>query len=430
MPPFDFNANKRHKPRHEFIPAPSSGAYAILVGMYKAEKNELLTVMSKQQVLDFAIKYSKANLSDKTKIWTSIKGLVDKALIDRQIARDPLYYMLDEGKALASKLVALEDGAPVPGQQNTNSNPPDDSSCDTRQSESQFTLSQTPLTATFEHFTLKAGTFDVILIVDQREKLETQQLNSSIKFETRTLACGDFLWIARPKDVNPNDKTKDLVLDYIVERKRLDDLQSSLIDGRFMQQKVRLKNAGVRKPCYLIEDYGRLREGRMTASSLNQAVTGIEIHDEMTVERVRNQAAALEYLTKMTKCIERFLEKRKLDLVASTQEQIKNGTAEQNEFMTFSEFQTKGAKITNWTVREMFAKHLIQISGMSDKKVAAILEHYSTPYALLNAYEKCNNEQQRSTLLSKLQIPHSNRAIGPVVSNRVYLNYAKPHTMF
>jgi crossover junction endonuclease MUS81 len=31
---------------------------------------------------------------------------------------------------------------------------------------------------------------------------------------------------------------KELVLDYIIERKRMDDLNSSIIDGRFREQKV------------------------------------------------------------------------------------------------------------------------------------------------------------------------------------------------
>ncbi|KXJ05086.1 Crossover junction endonuclease MUS81, partial [Exaiptasia diaphana] len=33
---------------------------------------------------------------------------------------------------------------------------------------------------------------------------------------------------------------KELVLDYIVERKRMDDLNSSICDGRFREQKCRL----------------------------------------------------------------------------------------------------------------------------------------------------------------------------------------------
>lgn len=87
---------------------------------------------------------------------------------------------------------------------------------------------------------------------------------------------------------------RELVLDYIIERKRMDDLCGSIIDGRFREQKVgisfifsivdvslkplisepkvngrilsrfslplcqfRLKRCGLRKPIYLVEEHGK-----------------------------------------------------------------------------------------------------------------------------------------------------------------------------
>lgn len=56
--------------------------------------------------------------------------------------------------------------------------------------------------------------------------------NLKTKFETRQLSVGDFVWIAR------DQSGKELLLPYIVERKRMDDLGSSIKDGRFHEQKV------------------------------------------------------------------------------------------------------------------------------------------------------------------------------------------------
>lgn len=56
--------------------------------------------------------------------------------------------------------------------------------------------------------------------------------NSKTKFETRQLSVGDFVWIAR------DQSGKELLLPYIIERKRMDDLGSSIKDGRFHEQKV------------------------------------------------------------------------------------------------------------------------------------------------------------------------------------------------
>jgi crossover junction endonuclease MUS81 len=54
----------------------------------------------------------------------------------------------------------------------------------------------------------------------------------------RKLHVGDFVWVAQ--ETRPRDPVRpaELVLDHIVERKRLDDLCSSIIDGRFREQKV------------------------------------------------------------------------------------------------------------------------------------------------------------------------------------------------
>ena len=57
-----------------------------------------------------------------------------------------------------------------------------------------------------------------------------------LTLQTRQLPVGDALWIARHKDLR-----HEYVLDFIVERKRVDDLWSSIKDGRYKQQKLRLQ---------------------------------------------------------------------------------------------------------------------------------------------------------------------------------------------
>lgn len=407
---------RTQKKKYTYIPPPTSGAYAILVGMFKAEQNEFIKNLTKQQVLDYSTRHSTMGLKDNSKIWASMKGLVDKNLVDRHISRDPVYFLTEEGKDLAQKLIAL---AEEPTSSNSAEILPSMSEESNTASNHAYFVNESDST-----FELKAGTFDIKLIIDQREKIELINVDGSLKMETRTLACGDFIWLARPKNANYNDRTHDLVLDYVVERKRLDDLASSIFDGRFEQQKLRLLNSGVRRPVYLIEDIGALRHGAITSSGLAQAVVNILTHDGIDVEKVKNVAHANDYLIGMTKCITKLYSG--MDLKSASQERLKSGEATKNEFMTFSEFQTKGAKITNWTVREMFAKHLIQINGMSDRKVAVIIKKYPTVSHLIKAFSQCNSDKERENLLAKLQIPDSNRTIGPAISKRVLATYAMP----
>ena len=61
-----------------------------------------------------------------------------------------------------------------------------------------------------------------------RKNITVEELDSlGIAYETRKLSIGDFVWIARGYN------NKELVLPYIVERKRMDDLRSSIMDGRY-----------------------------------------------------------------------------------------------------------------------------------------------------------------------------------------------------
>lgn len=54
--------------------------------------------------------------------------------------------------------------------------------------------------------------------------------------QTRQLPVGDALWIARHKVLR-----HEYVLDFIVERKRVEDLWASIKDNRYKQQKLRLQ---------------------------------------------------------------------------------------------------------------------------------------------------------------------------------------------
>lgn len=69
----------------------------------------------------------------------------------------------------------------------------------------------------------------------RNKKLFLEELKKTgISFDVRKLHVGDFLWVA--KEIS--GEQRELVLDYIVERKRMDDLARSIKDGRFKEQKV------------------------------------------------------------------------------------------------------------------------------------------------------------------------------------------------
>nr|XP_033189985.1 crossover junction endonuclease MUS81 isoform X4 [Bombus vancouverensis nearcticus] len=104
---------------------------------------------------------------------------------------------------------------------------------------------ETDFTDDFQrNYYLESRNFDIILLVDTQEtaggRTEPQHdatitglTEFGVSFEIRHLKVGDFAWIARCR----KNKNNELILPFIVERKRIDDLSASITDGRFHEQK-------------------------------------------------------------------------------------------------------------------------------------------------------------------------------------------------
>ncbi|KAL8976092.1 MAG: hypothetical protein Q9205_007839, partial [Flavoplaca limonia] len=108
----------------------------------------------------------------------------------------------------------------------------------------------------FQPIRLQPGAFTVELILDNREirsredrgYIEKELISKGIRPTVRALPLGDFFWVAKCTDphflTGHGEEGTEIALDYIVERKRLDDLISSIKDGRFHEQKFRLRKSG------------------------------------------------------------------------------------------------------------------------------------------------------------------------------------------
>lgn len=92
---------------------------------------------------------------------------------------------------------------------------------------------------------LRSHEYEIKLILDIRER-DTNQVGlfdslrkRNLPVEQKCLSIGDLGWIARRKDTcKRGDEFDEVWLDCVLERKRLDDLKSSIKDGRFHEQKV------------------------------------------------------------------------------------------------------------------------------------------------------------------------------------------------
>uniref|UniRef100_A0A182QZJ7 Crossover junction endonuclease MUS81 n=1 Tax=Anopheles farauti TaxID=69004 RepID=A0A182QZJ7_9DIPT len=238
----------------------------------------------------------------------------------------------------------------------------------------------------------------------------------SVEHEVRRLSVGDFAWIVK------DDAGREFLLPYVVERKRLDDLASSIKDGRFHEQKFRLKQCGLPNVIYLIEHLGKNRQVGVPEATLTQAALNTYVQG-FTVKYTENHHHTVMYLSVMTNFLNSSL-KNKLFLDVthrpatddSTQFRFANQTV---PLFSFDYFYKQSSKTRDCTVRDIFMKQLLQIKLLTIEKVNAIVDKYPTPQCLYRAYERCPSETERHGLLN---IPYgpTKRKIGEKLSKIIY----------
>lgn len=207
----------------------------------------------------------------------------------------------------------------------------------------------------------------------------------------------------------------------------MDDLAASIKDGRFREQKFRLRQCGLSHPIYLVEEHhGSVAAGlSLPETTCLQAVVNTQIINEFTVKVVKGQRESAAYLTIMTRYLQ---SKYQNQSISSAQLPDINGCQSniseiETCLLPFTEFNTASMKNQQLTVREMFAKHLLQLHGISADKARAVVDKYETPNQLLTAYEE-EEYTGAEQLLAGLKWGKTGRSLGPVLS----ANIAKLYT--
>ncbi|KAG9076295.1 Crossover junction endonuclease mus81, partial [Ceratobasidium sp. 370] len=152
-----------------------------------------------------------------------------------------------------------------------------------------------------------ASTYTIQLILDEREVKSMKNRDYILKglqkrgvaAEKRALEIGDVCWVARSKE--PVDESRaECVLDYIVERKRMDDLRSSILDGRFHEQK---------------EDYDTERIARQWREQINTALSSTQVIDRFFLKETTSIEDTLDYLSGLHKTISMLHKEKALYII-------------------------------------------------------------------------------------------------------------------
>lgn len=283
----------------------------------------------------------------------------------------------------------------------------------------------------FAPILLPAGSFTVHLVLDTREvRTKTdrdyisEQLNKSgVKPISRALPLGDALWVAKLSPGSESILTSnnigddgegnnEIMLDHIVERKRLDDLIGSIKDGRFQEQKFRLRRSGVKNVTYIIEDFSISAESEdKYGEAVSSAIASTQVVNNYFVKRTAKLDDTIRYLARMTKMLQAMYEKRDLQIIPTKVIEAKTYLAlitwlceeqpSKGHFLTFSAFSALCGKSDAMTLRDVFLKMLMCTRGVTGEKALEIQRRWKTPGDFIEAFESREGQKARDTMVSE-----------------------------
>lgn len=175
----------------------------------------------------------------------------------------------------------------------------------------------------FTPIRLLPGTFTVQLVLDSREVrakndrdyIHDELAKRGVNALVRPLELGDFLWVAKCKEPallgNLGEEGDEIALDWIIERKRLDDLIGSIKDGRFQEQKFRFRKLGVKNVVYIIEEFSVASEKiSHFHEAIESAMGSMQVVDGYFVKKTSKLDDTIRYLARMTSMVKSLYEVR------------------------------------------------------------------------------------------------------------------------
>ena len=219
------------------------------------------------------------------------------------------------------------------------------------------------------------------LILDCREHKLIEMFPET---ETKQLDIGDILY------VNSENHS---VIKCIVERKTLNDLSSSIIDGRYKEQKCRLLSSGIRV-VYILEGISKNKFG-VKFSTLLSAMLNMQFRDNVTVIRTKDIEETAQILIMLK------------DKIKSIPD---DGEARQIVY----ESSVNLSKKQNMNKDTVFIKQLSCIPGVSDKIAKDITQVFPSMKELINKYSSLESERECERVLTIID------GIGLIISKKVY----------
>ncbi len=203
----------------------------------------------------------------------------------------------------------------------------------------------------------------------------------------------------------------------IIERKRYDDLEASIKDGRYKEQKERMIKAYPYKVRKIILLEGAPETFKMGRKTLNSVMVNSIIRDNISIYCVKDFAELCE-----------FLETILINLTKYDSQLIKEVCTinAENNIPTFTNeldaytHSVKSGKKENLTPKICFRNMLCQINGISNMIADTLVEKYENMYGFIKYYNEKYNEDYGAMSAELAELKYGSgkgRKIGVISKN-------------
>ncbi|KAJ1989564.1 Crossover junction endonuclease mus81 [Coemansia sp. RSA 1358] len=486
-------ANPKRRTPRMYVPRYRTGAFALLIGLYKAHclygqdyyvpRSELIPLCEQYTDTPFHVAGSstgRGGNSVQHTAWSGIKTLESKSLVERQSGVK--FCITEEGLRIAEKVVELlrtrnelpdEDNRVFTEYESRNDQESDAISnefSDRLELASEGSLSGLSESSKFDRPLMRPllnrapsssarassngfsrqssladiadieladlilypkADYDIILIVDSREVhspadralIQKELEDHGVHTEIRPLTVGDYLWIARTKATSANRHLPDIVLDYVVERKRMDDLCASIKDGRYREQHSRIHGTGFTNVFYVVEGTNPEAVSRLGENAVNTALSRIQVHHGFHLKRPPTYEATLRLLRQTTGVLQatlgdvyaipnQFVGQKEF---AQTKKSIRSRFPNSSLAMSFEAYDVVSNKSGTLCVGEIYLRMLMTMRGVSADKALTIARRHQTLEQLLKALKAQSGRKE----LEEIVVDGTCRKIGPALAKRI-----------
>lgn len=199
--------------------------------------------------------------------------------------------------------------------------------------------------------------------------------NNGTTYEPRVLPCGDVLFVARNRRTG-----QEQVLDYIIERKTVDDYASSVKDGRLAKQAYLLSQSGLKQRMFVVEGDLKKLTRQYNDPQMHKKLAELEVSESFHVVYTNDISETVSFYTSIYHRLQLKMEK-------------KQGRASE----AFVEYKSWIERMKTFssgiTLQQLFVMQLCQTPGVGDRRARAVTKGgFKTVQSLHRAYKRLDGK--------------------------------------